>query len=218
MVAPRACMARMAGPSHERLDDTYVYWADMTTVGTIMKAPKAGGGTATVLARDTNPTAIAVDANSVYWGDQGGYIKPYIACNSLAANVPGGHEFPIPAGLACGDGLDCMTGETCNATGECLGGAPIADCGAGDASAGTLGGKETGDGDTSNDAGPEAHSRDAGSEASDTTDSGRAESSGSGGCSMTRLGERPSEVGFAGLLPVAAATCRRRRGSRPPQR
>jgi hypothetical protein len=56
-------------------DDTYVYWADMTTVGTIMKAPKAGGGTATVLARDTNPTAIAVDANSVYWGDQGGYIK-----------------------------------------------------------------------------------------------------------------------------------------------
>jgi hypothetical protein len=75
MVAPRACMARMAGPSHERLDDTYVYWADMTTVGTIMKAPKAGGGTATVLARDTNPTAIAVDANSVYWGDQGGYIK-----------------------------------------------------------------------------------------------------------------------------------------------
>jgi hypothetical protein len=56
-------------------DDTYVYWADMTTVGTIMKAPKAGGGTALVLARDANPTAIAVDANSVYWGDQGGYIK-----------------------------------------------------------------------------------------------------------------------------------------------
>jgi hypothetical protein len=56
-------------------DNTYAYWADMTTVGTIMKAPKAGGGTATVLAYDTSPTAIAVDANSIYWSDQGGYIK-----------------------------------------------------------------------------------------------------------------------------------------------
>jgi hypothetical protein len=56
-------------------DETYVYWADMTSVGTIMKAPKAGGGIATVLSRDTSPTAIAVDANSVYWGDQGGFIK-----------------------------------------------------------------------------------------------------------------------------------------------
>ena len=55
-------------------DDTYVYWADMTSVGTIMKAPKAGGGTATVLASDTSPTAIAVDANSVYWSDAAGYI------------------------------------------------------------------------------------------------------------------------------------------------
>ena len=57
------------------VDDTYAYWADMTTVGSIMKAPKAGGGTATVLAWDANPTAIAVDAHSVYWSDQQGYIK-----------------------------------------------------------------------------------------------------------------------------------------------
>ena len=56
-------------------DDTNVYWADMTTVGTIMKAPKAGGGTATVIASDTSPTAIAVDDRSVYWADQEGYIK-----------------------------------------------------------------------------------------------------------------------------------------------
>jgi hypothetical protein len=56
-------------------DETYAYWADMTSVGTIMKAPKAGGGTATVLARDTSPTAIAVDSSSVYWSDAAGYIK-----------------------------------------------------------------------------------------------------------------------------------------------
>ena len=56
-------------------DDTYVYWVDDTTVGTIMKTLKAGGGTPTVLAYDTNPMAIAVDANNVYWGDVGGYIK-----------------------------------------------------------------------------------------------------------------------------------------------
>jgi hypothetical protein len=56
-------------------DDTYAYWADDTTVGTIMKAPKAGGGTATVIARDTSPNAIAIDAHAIYWSDLGGYIK-----------------------------------------------------------------------------------------------------------------------------------------------
>jgi hypothetical protein len=56
-------------------DDTYAYWVDQTTVGTILKAPKTGGGSATVIATDTNPTAIAVDANSIYWSDQEGYIK-----------------------------------------------------------------------------------------------------------------------------------------------
>jgi hypothetical protein len=56
-------------------DDAYVYWADEAVAGTIMKAPKAGGGTALVLARDTSPTAIAVDAHSVYWSDAAGYIK-----------------------------------------------------------------------------------------------------------------------------------------------
>ena len=56
-------------------DDTYAYWADMTSGGSIMKAPKAGGGTPAVLASDTSPTAIAVDARSVYWSDMAGYIK-----------------------------------------------------------------------------------------------------------------------------------------------
>jgi hypothetical protein len=56
-------------------DATYVYWVDESAAGTIMKTPKAGGGPATVIAHDTSPTAIAVDAHSVYWADQGGYIK-----------------------------------------------------------------------------------------------------------------------------------------------
>ena len=55
-------------------DDTYVYWADNTTVGTIERAPKSGGG-ATVVARDPSPVAIAVDATSIYWADQQGYMK-----------------------------------------------------------------------------------------------------------------------------------------------
>jgi hypothetical protein len=38
-------------------------------------APRAGGSSAVVIARDTSPTAIAVDAHSVYWADEGGYIK-----------------------------------------------------------------------------------------------------------------------------------------------
>ncbi len=64
-----------SGSPYIVFDDTYVYWADETTVGTIMKAPKAGGGTPTIIARDTSPTAIAVDDRSVYWSDIGGYIK-----------------------------------------------------------------------------------------------------------------------------------------------
>jgi hypothetical protein len=55
------------------IDDTYVYWVDGVTVGTIMRVPKTGG-TATVIARDTNPVAIAADSNAVYWSDQGGNI------------------------------------------------------------------------------------------------------------------------------------------------
>jgi hypothetical protein len=71
-----AAIARLAINARRALqEDTNVYWVDNTTVGTIMKAPKAGGGTATVLVHDTSPTAIAVDANSIYWSDQDGYIK-----------------------------------------------------------------------------------------------------------------------------------------------
>jgi hypothetical protein len=54
-------------------DDQYVYWVDTTTVGTIMRVPKTGG-TPTVIAHDTSPVAIAVDANAVYWSDMGGSI------------------------------------------------------------------------------------------------------------------------------------------------
>ncbi len=39
-----------------------------------MKVPKAGG-TATVIAHDASPIAIAVDATSVYWSDLGGEIR-----------------------------------------------------------------------------------------------------------------------------------------------
>src|ERR1019366_1999863 len=42
--------------SYMMFDDTYVYWVDRTTVGTIKRAPKAGGA-ATILAYDTSPTA-----------------------------------------------------------------------------------------------------------------------------------------------------------------
>jgi hypothetical protein len=54
-------------------DDTYVYWVDALTVGTIMRVPKTGGAP-TVLARDTRPLAIAVDAHAVYWNDDAGNI------------------------------------------------------------------------------------------------------------------------------------------------
>ncbi|HZU84641.1 MAG TPA: hypothetical protein VE987_17045 [Polyangiaceae bacterium] len=54
-------------------DDTYVYWLDSLPVGTVNRVPKTGG-TSTVLAHDTSPVAIAVDANAVYWSDVAGNI------------------------------------------------------------------------------------------------------------------------------------------------
>lgn len=63
----------IGGGNNVAVDDTYVYWLDTGTVGTVMRVPKAGG-TPTVIARDTQPVAIAVDANAVYWSDQGGNI------------------------------------------------------------------------------------------------------------------------------------------------
>jgi hypothetical protein len=62
------------GDSVIAYDDTYVYWVDNATVGTMMRVPKTGG-TATVIARDTSPVAIAVDANAIYWSNQAGQIR-----------------------------------------------------------------------------------------------------------------------------------------------
>jgi hypothetical protein len=70
-----ASLGPTVSSSYIVFDDTYAYWADMTSTGTIVKAPKAGGRTATALASDTSPTAIAVDATSVYWSDMAGYLK-----------------------------------------------------------------------------------------------------------------------------------------------
>jgi hypothetical protein len=67
-------LGQSVNSSYIAFDDTYVYWVDNTTVGTIKRAPKTGGG-ATILVRDTSPTAIAVDSSSIYWSDQQGYIK-----------------------------------------------------------------------------------------------------------------------------------------------
>jgi hypothetical protein len=64
----------MGGVGNVAFDDTYVYWIDATMVGTIMRASKAGGSAATIIARDTLPVAIAVDANAIYWSDEGGNI------------------------------------------------------------------------------------------------------------------------------------------------
>ncbi len=55
------------------IDDTYVYWVDAVTVGTIMRVAKSGG-TPVAIAMDTSPVAIAVDSNAVYWSDLGGNI------------------------------------------------------------------------------------------------------------------------------------------------
>ncbi|HZU84749.1 MAG TPA: hypothetical protein VE987_17585, partial [Polyangiaceae bacterium] len=51
-------------------DDKYVYWTTFDD-NDVRRVPKAGGAQV-ILARDLNtPAAIAVDANNVYWVNQG---------------------------------------------------------------------------------------------------------------------------------------------------
>jgi len=49
-------------------DEAYVYWVNDTSAGSIMRVPKTGG-TASIIAREVSPIAIAVDSTSVYWSD-----------------------------------------------------------------------------------------------------------------------------------------------------
>jgi hypothetical protein len=57
------------------VDDTYVYWCNEGTYdklfvdGALMRVPRAGGSTSVVLSPTTNPYALAVDANNIYWTD-----------------------------------------------------------------------------------------------------------------------------------------------------
>jgi hypothetical protein len=60
------------------LDDTYVYWTNAAAAGTVMRAPKTGGTAASVVAHDTDPLAIAVDAKAIYWSDAAGNIMRLI--------------------------------------------------------------------------------------------------------------------------------------------
>jgi hypothetical protein len=61
------------------VDDANLYWVDDTTIGTVMKMPKTTSTStspmATVIAHDSSPIAIAVDATSVYWSNVGGEIR-----------------------------------------------------------------------------------------------------------------------------------------------
>ena len=54
-------------------DSEYVSWIDTVTAGAIMRVPHKGG-TVSIIANATNPTAIAVDTNAIYWSDQVGNI------------------------------------------------------------------------------------------------------------------------------------------------
>lgn len=66
-------LLQVAGNGSFAYDGAYFYWVDSLTVGAIRRVPKTGG-TPLIIATATNPVAIAVDDNAVYWSDDGGHI------------------------------------------------------------------------------------------------------------------------------------------------
>jgi hypothetical protein len=56
-------------PGPPVVDDTFIYWPDATntSAGNILKAPKTGGQAIILASGQDQPSAVAVDANNVYW-------------------------------------------------------------------------------------------------------------------------------------------------------
>ncbi|MGO8993495.1 MAG: hypothetical protein ACLQVI_09200 [Polyangiaceae bacterium] len=57
------------------VDSTNVYWVNSTASGSVVAAPTNGGGSATTIASDAYPLAVAVDDAGVYWSDNAGNIQ-----------------------------------------------------------------------------------------------------------------------------------------------
>lgn len=136
---PTTLATGLASPGVIAVDDTHLYWSD-NVAGTITRAA-LDGGSPTVLATGQSPSAIAVDAESVYWtnvnGDAPGaaVMKVAIAGGSvttLASGIQG------PWGMAV-DATDVYWTTEFTVRSVPKGGGSVADVFRSDASDGPIG-------------------------------------------------------------------------------
>lgn len=64
--ATRAWECGSRGPSTIAQAEEFVYWTDFSA-GTVVKAPRSGGGAAIVASQQRGPCAISADQNNIYW-------------------------------------------------------------------------------------------------------------------------------------------------------
>src|SRR5262249_48110589 len=79
------------------VDRQFGYWTNDGSDGSVMKVPRAGGGTAIALAqRQAQPWGLAIDANQVYWANQGDgtVMAADLADGSHAVRLASGQHGP----------------------------------------------------------------------------------------------------------------------------
>lgn len=77
--------AGLGQPGHVALDDTWVYWTD-GSLGTVSRAPKAGGSPEVLVSDQKVPGNVAVGGDDLFWSDDNGLYRAKL-CDLGAGRV-----------------------------------------------------------------------------------------------------------------------------------
>jgi hypothetical protein len=83
------------GPEYPVLDDTHVYWTNVTSVA---RVSKTGGAVETLATAGAQNEGCAVDANDLFFADRGGHaIYRVPKTGGAAVAIPANQSVPRPS-------------------------------------------------------------------------------------------------------------------------